>query len=78
MDGRVRYCSLVSNPTGSMQSQSCPLVVALQCVGLARPNDISRVPFPEALDQALERTILAGFQGGREVAPLLGAHVLMR
>ena len=61
-----------------MQSQSCPLVVALQCVGLARPNDISQSSIPRSFGPGPERTILAGFQGGREVAPLLGAHVLMR
>ena len=32
---------------------------------------------PRSFGPGPERTILAGFQGGREVAPLLGAHVLM-
>ena len=82
---RYRFCgregSLLFtgvNPVGSMQSQSCPLVVALQCVGLARPNDISPSSIPSSFGPVPERTVLAGFEGGREVAPFLGALVLMR
>ena len=63
--------------SGSTQSQSCPLVVALPRVGLARPNDISQSSIPRSFGPGPGRTVLAGFQGGREVAPLLGAHVLM-